>query len=62
VTNIPACADASKSVCEMLGGARRPHVPLYANINRRTVKRTPTAFAQSAIDAASASAFKIAPL
>jgi galactonate dehydratase len=55
--------DASKSVCEMLGGARRTHVPLYANINRRTVKRTPVAFARSAIDAMAAgfSAFKIAP-
>ena len=55
--------DAGKSVCEMLGGARRPHVPLYANINRRTLARTPSAFAQSAIDAIAAGfqAFKIAP-
>lgn len=55
--------DAGKSVCQMLGGAHRPHVPLYANINRRTVERTPAAFAQSAFGAIAAGfqAFKIAP-
>jgi galactonate dehydratase len=55
--------DAGRSVCQMLGGARRLQVPLYANINRRTVERTAAAFAQSAIDAMAAGfdAFKIAP-
>lgn len=55
--------NADKSVCQMLGGARRPQVPLYANINRRTVERTPAAFAQSAMDAIASGfhAFKIAP-
>ena len=54
---------ADRSVCQMLVGARRQEVPLYANINRRTVERTPEAFAQSAVDAIAAGfyAFKIAP-
>lgn len=55
--------EAGRSVCQMLGGSSRQQVPLYANINRRTVERTPIAFAQSAIDAMAAgfNAFKIAP-
>jgi galactonate dehydratase len=46
--------DVGTSVCQMLGGAPRTQVPLYVNINRRTVQRTPEAFAQSAIDAMTA--------
>ncbi len=55
--------NAGSSVCQILGDVRRQQVPLYANINRRTVHRTPEAFAQSAIDAMAAGfhAFKIAP-
>ncbi len=47
----------------LLGGAVRQHVPLYANINRRTVERTPQAFAASARAAIPAgyTSFKLAP-
>ena len=50
-------------VAAALGGARRPDIPLYANINRRTRERTPAAFAASARDALDAGyeALKIAP-
>lgn len=48
---------------DALGGARRASLPLYANINRRTVERTPQGFAHSARDAWDAGfrAFKVAP-
>lgn len=39
------------SVAAALGGARRNPVPLYANINRRTLDRSPEGFAASARDA-----------
>jgi galactonate dehydratase len=47
----------------LLGGAVRDRIPLYANINRRTVERTPEAFAASARVAAEAgyTIFKLAP-
>ena len=47
----------------LLGGAVRQHVPLYANINRRTVERTPASFAASAVVAIAAgyTSFKLAP-
>jgi galactonate dehydratase len=47
----------------LLGGAVRDRIPLYANINRRTVERTPAAFAASARVAAQAgyTIFKLAP-
>jgi galactonate dehydratase len=48
---------------EALGGVRRNAVPIYANINRRTLDRTPAGFAASARDAIASgfSLFKIAP-
>ncbi len=48
---------------DALGGARRESIALYANINRRTVERTPQGFARSARDAWDAGfrAFKMAP-
>lgn len=51
------------SLATALGGARRTGVPIYANINRRTVDRGPAGFRESALDAIEAgfSAFKIAP-
>ena len=47
----------------LLGGAERRQIPLYANINRRTVERTPAAFAASAAVAIAAgyTSFKLAP-
>jgi len=50
-------------LAEALGGARRGAIPLYANINRRTVDRSPQSFAASARQAIAAGhhAFKIAP-
>lgn len=54
---------AHKPVHAMLGGARHQAVPLYANINRRTVDRTPEGFVASARDALDAGhkMIKIAP-
>ena len=54
---------AGQSVAAMLGGPRRATVPLYANINRRTVDRRPESFAASACAALAAgfTAVKIAP-
>ncbi len=51
------------SVAEALGGARRDPVPLYANINRRTIDRSPEGFVASARDARSKGfdILKIAP-
>ena len=54
---------AGVRLVEALGGARREALPLYANINRRTLERTPRGFARSARDAWDAGfrAFKVAP-
>ena len=51
-----------RSVAQRLG-VRRHRVPVYANINRRTVERSPEGFAASARAASAAGhvAFKIAP-
>ena len=51
------------SVAEQLGGVQRNEVGVYANINRRTIDRTPDGFAASAANAVDAGyfAFKIAP-
>ena len=52
-----------RRVADLLGGTRRTSIPVYANINRRTLDRSPEGFASSARDALAAgfSAFKIAP-
>src|SRR6185312_14082862 len=52
-----------KRLVDHLGGARRERVPLYANINRRTVDRSPAGFADSARLALESgfTAFKLAP-
>ena len=52
-----------KSVAAALSGVRRNSIPLYANINRRTVDRSPAGFAASASAAVAAgfAALKIAP-
>jgi galactonate dehydratase len=54
---------AGRPIAELLGGARRAHVPLYANINRGTTDRTPAGFAARAAEAAALGfgAIKIAP-
>jgi galactonate dehydratase len=51
------------SVANLIGGERRREIGLYANINRRTVDRTPQGFAESARIAIEAGhgAIKIAP-
>lgn len=48
---------------QMLGTVRRDRVPLYANINRRTLDRSPAGFAASARHAAGKgfTRFKVAP-
>jgi galactonate dehydratase len=48
---------------DALGGIRRDVIPLYANINRRTLDRSPAGFAASALDAIAVGheAIKIAP-
>ena len=55
----------ARNVCvaEALGGALRNPVPLYANINRRTLDRSPEGFGASARDARSKGfdILKIAP-
>jgi len=50
-------------VSRNLGGIHRSSVPVYANINRRTINRSPEGFAASALVALSAGhdAFKLAP-
>jgi galactonate dehydratase len=50
-------------LADALGGVRRDAIPLYANINRRTLDRSPCGFALSARDAIAAGheAIKIAP-
>ncbi len=47
----------------LLGGAKQDLIPLYANINRRTVERSPNGFVASARDALAAghTRLKIAP-
>ena len=52
-----------QAVHDLLGGARRHEIPVYANINRRTRVRTPESFARNARDALAAGfdAIKIAP-
>jgi galactonate dehydratase len=50
-------------LAEAMGAVRRTSIPLYANINRRTLDRSPAGFAMSARDAVAAGheAFKVAP-
>lgn len=52
-----------RTVADLLGGVCRHRIAVYANINRRTERRTPEGFAQSARDALAAGhvAFKLAP-
>ncbi len=52
-----------KPTSAVLGDPLRTKIPVYANINRRTLDRTPEGFANSASDAISAgfTAIKIAP-
>lgn len=54
---------AGVPLADCLGGRLRDRVGLYANINRRTLDRTPAGMAQSALDARAAGfeAVKIAP-
>ena len=54
---------AGRPLAELLGGARRERVPLYANINRGTTDRTPEGFARRAREALELGfgAIKIAP-
>jgi galactonate dehydratase len=54
---------AGRPLAELLGGARRDAVPLYANINRGITDRTPAGFAARAADAVTLGfgAIKIAP-
>lgn len=54
---------AGRPACDLMGERLRQEVPLYANINRRTVARTPEAFAESARAALADGfeAFKLAP-
>jgi len=54
---------AGKPVWQLLGSVRRDRIPLYANINRRTLDRSPSGFAASARHAAGKgfTRFKIAP-
>ncbi|HVJ24539.1 MAG TPA: enolase C-terminal domain-like protein, partial [Burkholderiales bacterium] len=54
---------AGRPLAELLGGAKRDRVALYANINRGTTDRTPGGFAARAREAAALGfqAIKIAP-
>ena len=54
---------AGMPIHALLGGALRDRIPLYANINRRTVNRTPQGFVESALLAKADShrILKIAP-
>ncbi len=54
---------AGRPLVELLGGAQRERVALYANINRGTTDRTPAGFAARAAEAAALGfrAIKIAP-
>lgn len=55
--------EAGLALQQRLGGARRQVIPLYANINRGTVPRSPEQFAVRALKAASQgfAAIKLAP-
>jgi galactonate dehydratase len=54
---------AGRPLVELLGGAKRGRVPLYANINRGTTDRAPAGFAARAAEAVALGfgAIKIAP-
>jgi galactonate dehydratase len=54
---------AGRPLAELLGGAKRRHVALYANVNRGTTERTPAGFAARAAEAVRLGfgAVKIAP-
>jgi len=54
---------AGRPLVDLLGGAKRSRVPLYANINRGTVDRSPAGFAARAAEAVALGfgAIKIAP-
>ena len=54
---------AGLPIHRLFGGPTRERIPLYANINRATVERTPEAFARNAAAAAAAGfgAIKLAP-
>ena len=54
---------AGRPLAELLGGAKRERVALYANINRGTTDRSPAGFAARAAEAAALGfgAIKIAP-
>ena len=54
---------AGRPLAELLGGAKRARVPLYANINRGTTDRSPAGFAARAAEAVALgfNAIKIAP-
>lgn len=54
---------AGQPIHALLGGALRPRIPLYANINRGTNPRTPEGFSAAATRAMAAgfTAFKLAP-
>jgi galactonate dehydratase len=58
-----AAQRAGMPVHEVLGGARRTRVPVYANINRATADRSPSGFGASARAAVAAGfrAVKVAP-
>lgn len=58
-----AARAADRPLAELLGGAKRSRVALYANINRGTVDRSPAGFAARAAEAAvlGFGAIKIAP-
>lgn len=54
---------SGRALVELLGGAKRGRVPLYANINRGTLDRSPAGFAARAAEAVALGfgAIKIAP-
>lgn len=58
-----AARAADRPLAELLGGAKRSRIELYANINRGTVDRSPAGFAARAAEAAAGGfrAIKIAP-
>jgi galactonate dehydratase len=58
-----AARAADRPLAELLGGAKRSRIELYANINRGTADRSPAGFAARAAEAVAAGfrAIKIAP-
>jgi galactonate dehydratase len=56
-------ADEEKSACEIIGSQQRQFIPLYANINRATLERTPQGFVNTTRKAKELgfSKFKLAP-